>query len=333
MTDQERPELAVAAAPMPESEQVPATAEATPAPLAQISEPSVQTQAQDGHPQGPSGQQDSQAAEKQAPSSRSRRRRIPRPTKGDYPPVQVIPPKKIVKTLAVGMELEGRVKRLADFGAFVDIGVGRDGLVHISEVSVKRVAKISDVLRVGDTVKVWIKELDRAKNRISLTMISPDTRTIQDLNEGDVVTGTVTRLAPYGAFVDIGVERDGMLHVKEMGNGYVAKPEDVVKVGDVVEVRISRLDKRRGRIDLSMKGLRPEPEAAAPEAESRYRDDDQEPDDEDDVSIFEIALQKAQYDKRRDRRERRKQREREDSRRAELDDIISRTLRQHRGED
>jgi len=231
------------------------------------------------------------------------------------------------------MELEGRVKRLADFGAFVDIGVGRDGLVHISEVSVKRVAKISDVLHVGDTVKVWIKELDRAKNRISLTMISPDTRTIHDLNEGEVVTGTVTRLAPYGAFVDIGVERDGMLHVKEMGNGYVAKPEDVVKVGDVVEVRISRLDKRRGRIDLSMKGLRPEPEADVPEETPRYKDVDQEPDDEDNVSIIEIALQKAQYDKRRARRERRKQREREDSRRAELDDIISRTLRQHRGED
>ena len=332
MTDQERPELAVAAAPMPESEQAPATAEATLAPLAQTSEPSVQTQAQDEQPQGPSGQQDGQAAEKQAPPSRPRRRRIPRP-KGDYPPVQVIPPKKIVKTLAVGMELEGRVKRLADFGAFVDIGVGRDGLVHISEVSVKRVAKISDVLQVGDTVKVWIKELDRAKNRISLTMISPDTRTIHDLNEGDVVTGTVTRLAPYGAFVDIGVERDGMLHVKEMGNGYVAKPEDVVKVGDVVEVRISHLDKRRGRIDLSMKGLRPESETDAPDEKSRYQDDDQEPDDEDDVSIIEIALQKAQYDKRRDRRERRKQREREDSRRAELDDIISRTLRQHRGED
>jgi small subunit ribosomal protein S1 len=331
VTDQERPEMAVAAAPLSENEQAPATAEAITAPLAQTSESpeEVPAQAQDQ----PSGQQDDQADETQASTPRPRRRRSPRP-RGDYAPVEVIPPKKIVKTLAVGMELEGRVKRLADFGAFIDIGVGRDGLVHVSEVSVKRVAKISDVLNVGDTVQVWIKELDRTKNRISLTMISPETRTIHDLNEGDLVTGTVTRLAPYGAFIDIGVERDGMLHVKEMASGYVAKPEDVVKVGDVVEIRVSRLDKRRGRIDLSMKGLRPEPELEAPEPQpQQYESEEQEPEAEEDVSIIEIALQKAQFDKRRDRRERRKQRDRDDTRRTELDDIISRTLRQHRGED
>ena len=330
MTDQERPEMAVAAAPVSENEQVDATAEAINAPLAQTEESSEETPAQEQDQ--PSGQQDDQAEETQAPSPRPRRRRSPRP-RGDYAPVQVIPPKKIVKTLAVGMELEGRVKRLADFGAFIDIGVGRDGLVHVSEVSVKRVAKISDVLNVGDTVQVWIKELDRTKNRISLTMISPETRTIHDLNEGDLVTGTVTRLAPYGAFIDIGVERDGMLHVKEMASGYVAKPEDVVKVGDVVEIRVSRLDKRRGRIDLSMKGLRPEPELEVPEPQPQYEGDNQELEVEEDVSTIELALQKAQFDKRRDRRERRKQRDREDTRRTELDDIISRTLRQHRGED
>ncbi|MCC7355620.1 MAG: S1 RNA-binding domain-containing protein, partial [Anaerolineae bacterium] len=225
MTDQERPEMAVAAAPASESEQVPATAEVMTAPLAQTSEVPVQTPTQAEQPQQTTGQQENQTAQTQ--TSRPRRRRPPRP-KGDYAPVQIIPPTKNVKTRTVGMELEGRVKRLADFGAFIDIGVGRDGLVHVSEVSVKRITKINDVLNVGDTVKVWIKELDRTKNRISLTMISPDTRTIHDLNEGDLVTGTVTRLAPYGAFIDIGVERDGMLHVKEMGNGYVAKPEDVV---------------------------------------------------------------------------------------------------------
>lgn len=310
------PEVAVAAEPTPADPKASATAEEPPA--AERTSEIAQ-------------EQPSPTAE-QASAPAPHRRRRPAKAKGNYPPVQVIPPKKIVKVLSVGMELEGRVKRLADFGAFVDIGVGRDGLVHISEVSPKRVSKISDVLKEGDTVKVWIKALDRAQNRISLTMIPPGTRTLRDLNEGEVLTGKVTRLAPYGAFVDIGVERDGMLHVKEMGNGYVAKPEDVVKVGDTVQVRIIGLDKRRGRIDLSMKGLRPEAEPERPESEPDV--EDQEPKDDEDVSIIELAFQKAQYDRRRERRERRKQREREeDERQSELDEIISRTLRQHRGDD
>lgn len=152
---------------------------------------------------------------------------------------------KIVKTLAVGMELEGKVKRLADFGAFIDIGVGRDGLVHVSEMRVGRVNKPSDVVKEGDSVKVWIRELDRDKNRISLTMIPPGTKRFSDLNEGDVVLGKVTRLAPYGAFIDLGVGRDGMLHVREMAEGFVNRPEDVVKAGEEIEVRITALDKKR----------------------------------------------------------------------------------------
>ncbi len=88
-------------------------------------------------------------------------------------------------------------------------------------------------------------------------MIPPGTKTIRDLAAGELVTGTVQRLTSYGAFVDIGMDRDAMLHVKEMGDGYVAKPEDVVKVGEEIEARIVSVDPRRGRIDLSLKGLRP----------------------------------------------------------------------------
>ena len=106
----------------------------------------------------------------------------------------MIPPKKVVRKLAVGMEVQGKVKRITEFGAFVDIGVGRDGLVHISEVSIKRINRISDVLKVGDEVTAWVKELDRARNRISLTMIPPGTKTVKDLVEGDVVTGASYRM-------------------------------------------------------------------------------------------------------------------------------------------
>jgi len=167
---------------------------------------------------------------------------------------------RVVRTLAVGQEVKGKVKRLSEFGAFVDIGVGRDGLVHISELSVKRIAKVTDVINEGEEHTFWIKNLDRERNRISLTMIAPGTTTMRDLNKDDLVTGTVTRMVPYGAFVDIGVGRDALLHVREMSNRFVAKPEDIVKVGEQIEARIIEIQKRRGRIDLSIKGLREEPE-------------------------------------------------------------------------
>lgn len=166
----------------------------------------------------------------------------------------------VVKLLSVGQALQGTVKRITEFGAFVDIGVGRDGLVHISELSTTRVAKVSDLLKEGQAVTLWIKKLDRDRNRISLTMIEPGKRTIRDLQVGEVVEGSVTRILPYGAFIDIGVGRDALLHVREMAEGFVAKPEDVVKSGDTVEVRIIEIARRRNRIDVSMKGLRPEPE-------------------------------------------------------------------------
>lgn len=175
----------------------------------------------------------------------------------------------VVRMLSVGQQVKGTVKRITEFGAFVDIGVGRDGLVHISELSAKRVGKVSDVLQDGQEVQLWIKKLDRDRNRISLTMIEPGKRTIRDLQKGEVVEGTVTRLLPYGAFIDIGIGRDALLHVREMGEGFIAKPEDVVQVGQTVEVRVIDIARRRSRVDLSMKGLRPEPEVQTPAHEDR----------------------------------------------------------------
>ncbi|MBX3009908.1 MAG: 30S ribosomal protein S1 [Caldilineaceae bacterium] len=167
---------------------------------------------------------------------------------------------RVVKLLAIGQQVLGTVKRVTEFGAFVDIGVGRDGLVHISELSVRRVGKVTDVLKEGQEVTVWIKKLDRDRNRISLSMIEPGTKTIRDLEKGEIVQGTVTRILPYGAFIDIGVGRDALLHIREMSERYIARPEDVVNVGDTIEARIIELSRRRQRVDLSMKGLRPEPE-------------------------------------------------------------------------
>jgi small subunit ribosomal protein S1 len=186
-------------------------------------------------------------------------------------PIAVEVDGRVVKLLAVGQQVIGVVKRVTEFGAFVDIGVGRDGLVHISELSVRRVGKVADVLQDGQEVTVWIKKLDRDRNRISLSMIEPGTKTIRDLEKGEIVQGTVTRILPYGAFIDIGIGRDALLHIREMSERYIARPEDVVNIGDVIEARIIELSRRRQRVDLSMKGLRPEPEpepVPAPVAEA-----------------------------------------------------------------
>ena len=245
-----------------------------------------------------------------------------------------IPPRKVVKTLAVGQEVEGVVKRVTDFGAFVDIGVGRDGLVHVSEMGTGRVTKPADVVQQGDKVRVWIKELDREKNRISLSMIAPGTLTMRDLEEGMIVSGKVTRLERYGAFVDIGVGRDGMLHVKEMGHGYVQKPEDVVSVGQDLQVQVVGLDRRRGRIDLSIKELLPKPEeapvavATAVATEAPSEPVPQVPND-DFMSPFELAFQEASDGRRNQRRDRRKK-ARSWEYFDEEEDIIERTLAHHR---
>ena len=165
-----------------------------------------------------------------------------------------------VVRLSVGQEVQGIIKRITDFGAFVDIGAGRDGLIHISELAVGRVNQVADVVQSGQEMTFWIKKLDRARNRISLTLISPETKTIKDINDGDVVPGTVARFVPYGAFIYIGVGTDALLHVREMSNNYVAKPEDVVKLDESLDVRILSVNRRRRRIDVSLKGLRDEPE-------------------------------------------------------------------------
>ncbi len=255
----------------------------------------------------------------------------PTQKKQKKPKIKVLPKKRIVRKLAVGQQVQGRVKRLADFGAFVDIGVGTDALVHVSEMSQRRVKTPKDVLSVGDEITAWIKLLDKEHNRISLTLLSPDTRTIRDLKMGEILTGTVTRITNYGAFVDIGVGYEGMVHVKEMAHGYVNQPSDVVQEGQEVEVQVIKVNRRRGQIDLSMKALLPEPEEQqAGKGKKKAQDEEifeiPEDDDEEEVlSPFEMALMKAQEKKNVNRKEkkRRKKAWYEDN---EDDELIRRTL-------
>jgi len=155
--------------------------------------------------------------------------------------------------LEPGMELKGKVKSITDFGAFVDLGIAQDGLVHISELERRRVKKVTDVVQVGDEVQVWVKKVDKKRGRISLTMVRPVTRRFRDLKPDTVVEGVVTRIESYGVFIDIGTGRDGLVHVSELTEGYIGSPNEVVSIGDKVKVRVLKVDRKARKVDLTMK--------------------------------------------------------------------------------
>jgi small subunit ribosomal protein S1 len=257
----------------------------------------------------------------------------------ESPDRRVAGQKKVVKKLAVGQQLRGKIKRVADFGAFVDIGVGRDGLVHISELSYNRVNKVSDVVAEGQEVDVWIKELDRERNRISLTMRKPPEVDIVTLQPDQIIEGTVSRIVAYGAFVDIGTGREALLHVREMADGYVKNPADVVSVGAKVTAKVIKVDPKTRQVDLSIKELIPH--EAAPKSQSARPGKVEEPEEpemleeEEPVpTAMEMALKEALAMEGKEprwvTRRRQERRKKEATRRREQDDILSRTLSMHK---
>jgi small subunit ribosomal protein S1 len=170
-----------------------------------------------------------------------------------------------IQDLKPGMELRGKVKSITDFGAFDDMGIAQDGLVHISELVRRRVSKVSDVVAIGDEVQVWVKKVDKKRGRISLTMVRPVTRRFKELKPEMVVDGVVTRMESYGVFVDIGTGRDGLVHVSELTEGYISSADEVVSVGDKVQVRVLKVDRKARKVDLSMKEFTETPATPQPE--------------------------------------------------------------------
>jgi ribosomal protein S1 len=185
-----------------------------------------------------------------------------------------------LKDLKPGMPLSGRVTRLELSGAVVDVGLGTDGLVHISRLKRGRVNRVEEVVQPGQEVEVWVERVDETLGRLDLTMIRPLAFEWHKLRPGVRTVGKVVTIERYGAFVDIGAERSGLVHVSEMGDDYVARPEDVVKVGETVEVVVLEADRKKKQIRLSMKG------AQAIEVE-------EEPAGPAPATAMEIALRKA----------------------------------------
>jgi small subunit ribosomal protein S1 len=167
-----------------------------------------------------------------------------------------------VEELKEGMRLRGRVRNIVEFGAFVDLGVGRDGLAHISTL---QRAGIDKTLKVGDMLDVQIRKVDLEHNRISLTVPGAGRgakSSLESLKAGQEIVGRVVRLVDFGAFVDIGAQTDGLLHISQLSGSFVNHPREVVDVGQEVRVRILEVDMGRRRISLTMKDATGEDEDA-----------------------------------------------------------------------
>jgi small subunit ribosomal protein S1 len=164
-----------------------------------------------------------------------------------------------IDNLEPKMKVTGKVLKTSLAGAIVDVGVGFPGVIHISKISKDSVSRVSDVLKKGQEVEVWIQRVDPETKKIELTMLEPLGMDWRDIKPNMEVTGVVTRLEKYGVFVDIQAERPGLVHISEMAHGYVRTPADIVKKGQEVSVKVLKVDRRKKQIKLSMKALEEAP--------------------------------------------------------------------------
>jgi predicted RNA-binding protein with RPS1 domain len=172
----------------------------------------------------------------------------------------------------------GKVIKTTLAGAIVDIGLGVPGVVHISQLQEQPTNRVEDVVKAGQDVEVWVRQVFPKKSRIELTMIKPLDREWREIDKDMVMKGTVTRLEKFGVFVEIGAERPGLVHISEMTHDYVKSPGDIVKEGDEVEVKVLEVNRRKKQIKLSMKALEDKPVKVAKEA---LRTHDRPPRDKD----------------------------------------------------
>ena len=162
--------------------------------------------------------------------------------------------KELFEKLHVGDTVEGVVKNVTDFGAFIDLG-GVDGLLHISEMSWGRVENPKKVFKVGDELKVLVKDIHDTKIALSLKFpeSNPWANAAEDYAVGTVITGKVARMTDFGAFIELAPGVDALLHVSQISKAHVDKPSDVLKVGEEVTAKIVDLNEAEKKISLSMK--------------------------------------------------------------------------------
>jgi small subunit ribosomal protein S1 len=189
---------------------------------------------------------------------------------------------QILDRLQPGLVVEGQISNIVDFGAFVDLD-GIDGLIHISELSWSHVNHPSEILNIGDTVKVKVLDIDRDRQRISLglkqTQEDPWQRIVDTYNVGDELAGKVTKVVTFGAFVEILDGVEGLVHISELAPHHVESPREIVHPGDEIRVKILEIDSERRRLSLSAKRVEDQilPVARAGEPPGEASTEAQEP--------------------------------------------------------
>ncbi|MFN2303063.1 MAG: S1 RNA-binding domain-containing protein [Anaerolineales bacterium] len=243
------------------------------------------------------------------------------------------------KEIKVKERYTGTVLKTTLQGALVDIGSEKPAFIHISQVVKdddprKQVNSIEDVLQKGQKLDFWVKR--ERKDRIELTMKEPLALEWRELKPGMTVKGQIVRLETFGAFVEIGAERPGLIHISELSHSYVRTPSEVVREGDEVEAKVLEVNRRKKQIKLSIKALQelPEKMQAPPQTGGKKKQEEEEPQEEPELTAMEIALRQA-MEKSEDEEKgapQKKQRKNKGTT-AEQDDILSRTLEKKIGQD
>jgi 4-hydroxy-3-methylbut-2-enyl diphosphate reductase len=190
--------------------------------------------------------------------------------------------------MEVGKKYHGVVKSLTSYGAFVDIG-GVDGMVHVSELSWGRIHQPSEVVSVGDELDVYVIQFDREKRKISLGYKDPEanpwTMFTSRYSVGDTAEVKIVKLMSFGAFAEVLPGVDGLIHISQIADHRIEKPDDVLRVGDVVEAKITAIDEEKHKISLSIRALLNEAKASQMAAESEEADED----DGADTLVYEVS--------------------------------------------
>lgn len=228
------------------------------------------------------------------------------------------------------MALKGTIKRTELYGAFVDIGIGVDAIIHVSQLGQGQ--RVKDALTVGDEINVWVDKVDTERNQVIVTMIAPLAVEWADLGEGQVYNGKIVRLENFGAFVSIGAEKEGLVHVSEINHDYIKHPSQALTVGEEVQVQVLTFSRKKRRINLSIKALLEAPESAQNTyvgSTKNFKIEDEEPEEEQQTAM-EIALRMAMGDEipERPRKKKKTQKgsKRRNKARSAREDIFARTL-------
>lgn len=233
------------------------------------------------------------------------------------------------------MKFTGKVVKTTLAGAIVDIGMETPGVVHISQLKKEPVKRVEEVVEVGQTVEVWIRRVFPKKKRIDLTMIKPLDLEWYEIKKDMVFEGKIVRLEKFGVFVDIGAERPGLVHISELTHGYIRAPQEVVKVGDEVEVKVLDVNQRKKQIRLSMKALEmkpempPKPKKTTPKEKEKVSASEEAENVEPVPTAMEVAMREAMERVQTDESEvvKEKTKPKNQASKEELEDILSRTLK------